>query len=539
METKLKGYWEKAKTLLGKVSKKIWILTAVALVLVIALVVIFSSNREYAVLVTGVSSEEASSIMSYLDSLGATDYRWENNDTILVPAGQEVALKAKIIMEGYPRNGFTYSTYYDHVSALSTESERNAAYLQDLQDRMGAVIRCFDGVKEAGVTITPGTDRTYVLDSGNRVEASASVIITMQEGMLLTDQQATAIRHLLAHSVQGLEIGAVKLSDTRGNMYSTDAGLESSSDSSALKLLLEEKYNNLIRSNVMLVLVPLFGEDNVKVGVNCTVDVNKTIEDNTDVYLPDFAQDGSTNGEGIIGSKIYDDFVVRGDDETPGGVVGANSNSDLSTYIEDNLNPDGNERQIGTSGQVDYDNPRSEKHIERTAGYLSDCMVAVTINSDVAAGGVDVDQLQNLVARAAGISDDTAANRISIYSGSFFDGQNGGSELLGPDNAIPMWVIYAAAGGLLFFLLALLLILIIRKKRKKKKAELEGDQQAVEEILSLVQLPEAEPAGADVMSLKSEKSMELRRDIRKFADENPEVAAKMVRILLKGEESDG
>ena len=41
------------------------------------------------------------------------------------------------------------------------------------------------------------------------------------------------------------------------------------------------------------------------------------------------------------------------------------------------------------------------------------------------------------------------------------------------------------------------------------------------------------------MSLKSEKSMELRRDIRKFADENPEVAAKMVRILLKGEENDG
>ena len=539
METKLKGYWEKTKTLLGKVSKKIWILTAVALALVIAVVVLLNSNREYAVLVTGVSSEEASSIMSYLESLGATDYRWENNDTILVPAGQEVALKAKLVMEGYPRNGFAYSTYYDHVSALSTEAERNAAYLQDLQDRMGAVIRCFDGVKDAGVTIAQGTDRTYVLDSSNRVEASASVIITMRDGELLTDQQATAIRHLLAHAVQGLQIGAVKIADTRGNMYSTDAGLESSSDSSALKLLLEEKYNNLIRSNVMLVLVPLFGEDNVKVGVNCTVDVNKTIEDNTDVYLPEYAQDGSTNGEGIIGSKIYDDYVLRGDDETPGGVVGANSNSDLSTYIEDNLNPDGTERQIGTSGQVDYDNPRSEKHIERTAGYLSDCMVAVTVNSTVAAGGVDVDQLQSLVARAAGISDDAAENRISIYSGPFQNGQSGNGESTNPDGTLPMWVIYAAAGGLLFFLLALLLILVIRKKRKKKKMVLEDDQQAVNEILSLVQMPEAEPAGADVMSLKSEKSMELRRDIRKFADENPEVAAKMVRILLKGEENDG
>ena len=47
------------------------------------------------------------------------------------------------------------------------------------------------------------------------------------------------------------------------------------------------------------------------------------------------------------------------------------------------------------------------------------------------------------------------------------------------------------------------------------------------------------PAGADVMSLQTEKSMELRKDIRQFANDNPEIAAQMVRGWLKGGEMNG
>ena len=47
------------------------------------------------------------------------------------------------------------------------------------------------------------------------------------------------------------------------------------------------------------------------------------------------------------------------------------------------------------------------------------------------------------------------------------------------------------------------------------------------------------PAGADVMSLQTEKSMELRKDIRQFANDNPEIAAQMGRGGLKGGEMNG
>jgi len=41
------------------------------------------------------------------------------------------------------------------------------------------------------------------------------------------------------------------------------------------------------------------------------------------------------------------------------------------------------------------------------------------------------------------------------------------------------------------------------------------------------------------MSLQTEKSMELRKDIRQFANDNPEIAAQMVRGWLRGGEMNG
>ena len=50
--------------------------------------------------------------------------------------------------------------------------------------------------------------------------------------------------------------------------------------------------------------------------------------------------------------------------------------------------------------------------------------------------------------------------------------------------------------------------------------------------------PEPE-SGADIMNVRTEKSILLRQDIRKFAEANPEIAAQMLRSWLRGGEEDG
>ena len=535
MSEKIKKLWEAVKTRLKKVSKKAYIIIGVVVVVLAAALTFALNNKPYSVLFTGVSPSEASSILSFLEGQGITDYKVENNDTILGPKGKEDALKARLVMEGYPQSGYAYSTYYDHVGSLSTESERNNAYLLFLQESISNVIRNFDNVKDAKVFITRGEDRGYVLDSGNVVDATAAVQVTMNGAAKLSNQQAEGIRNLVSHAVQGLEIGSVIITDTMGNTF-TAVDEYSNSDSSALKLRLEEAYQNKIRTDVLQALTPFFGEDNVRVSVNCQVEVSQRTVNSRDVQLPEWAQDGSTGGKGIIGSRIYEYYVGRPGNETAGGVVGTTTNSDLPEYVERGADTDGTELEVSGSGQTDYDNPWTETSVIYTAGYLKDCTVAVSVNAD-AAGGMDSDTIRTHVARAAGIAgtvdpvtgEEYLADKISVVTNKFYS-----PEVILPNTGIPVpaWILYAAAGGLLLFLILLIVILRIRKKRKKKA---EKDRE-LDELLASAGFPQAAAptAGADVMALQTEKSMELRKEVRQFASDNPELAAQLIRGWMRG-----
>ena len=66
---------------MGKVSKKIWIIAAVALVIVAAGIAIFLNNRPYSVLITSANAEEISTVMSWLETQGVQDYRMEGSPT--------------------------------------------------------------------------------------------------------------------------------------------------------------------------------------------------------------------------------------------------------------------------------------------------------------------------------------------------------------------------------------------------------------------------------------------------------------------------
>ena len=100
-----------------------------------------------------------------------------------------------------------------------------------------------------------------------------------------------------------------------------------------------------------------------------------------------------------------------------------------------------------------------------------------------------------------------------------------------PPEGVPVWVLAAAAGGLLLFLVLMLIILLVRRRRRKKAALLAREDGEPAGVVLAAPAPAAE--GADIMEMKTEKSMELRRDIRKFAEENPEIAAQMVKSWLR------
>lgn len=567
---KAKELWEKTKTAVGKVSKVVWIMIAAVLVAIAAGIIIFLNTRPYSILVTGATASEVTTVTTWLEGRGVTDYRVQGTGTVLVPDRQAAALKAALLTERYSDGDYDYSSYYDNVSMLSTESERSNAWEIAAEEKLATVIRQMEGVEWASVDLSFGQDRSYVLDSGNVVEASAAVVVRTREGKVLDDNVAQAIRGYVSHSVQGLKIDDVDLQDTNGNPYvgylSDITG--GSADSSALKLKMEQDYANRKRSEVMNLLVPLFGEDNVKCSLSVNVEVKSVDVTENETYIPEYIdEEYRGKGEGIIGTKAGEYVYKATDQSMVGGLVGTEPNSDISTNVEQDPNSDETDGRWQGSYQKDYDNPNRTTRTYYTAGYITDAHVSVSVNSTTARE-LNIENLRQLVANAVGISAIEAegmtaaeylASKVSIYAGPFYE-----KPVIQPDpyawwpfnDIIPGWMVLAAAAGLLLFLILLTVIIFAAKGHKKKKlaaaavaaeeaeqaALVASEEERLEAEAALAEamgMPQAELVGADVMSLQTEKSMELRQDIRQFVEENPEVAAQLLKTWLRGGDDRG
>ncbi len=555
---KLQGYFEQVKTALGKISKKIWIIIGVTVAALAIGIVIFLNTRPYATLIAGATNEEAGAVLSWLQEQGITNYRMEGTGTILVPEGQAASLKARLLVDQYSQANATPTGYFEQVSALSTQADRNRAWLMELQSRMEQTICQFPEVRSATVTINLGEDRGYVLDSNNVVEASAGVILTMQRGKALTDAQANAIRNYVAYSVAGLKVESVSLEDTEGNDYSGQStGVGTAAASSALKIKLERQIRADFEKQILQALTPIYGENNVSVAVTVEVELgDKTINDYK-VTLPRFAEDGSTEGRGIPGKQFYTYQFLTPDEGAVGGLVGTPSNSELPTYVDPGDAQAELQSILEERHETEYDNSKTQTQMVITAGTLTKVTATVGIDAKDCPNA-DLDAILRGSATAIGLvapleleNGMTEQQYLSRYITVIHDEFNepvvpepepSGWEALG----IPLWVVIAAGAGLLVFAIVLTIILLLRGKKRKKQ---EAEQRAVEELLAVampqqtedgVQLDEnGEPVGADVMDLHTERSMELRQSIRDYVDENMEVAALLIKSWLKEDGDNG
>ena len=555
---KLQGYFEQVKTALGKISKKIWIIIGVTVAALAIGIVIFLNTRPYATLIAGATNEEAGAVLSWLQEQGITNYRMEGTGTILVPEGQAASLKARLLVDQYSQANATPTGYFEQVSALSTQADRNRAWLMELQSRMEQTICQFPEVRSATVTINLGEDRGYVLDSNNVVEASAGVILTMQRGKALTDAQANAIRNYVAYSVAGLKVESVSLEDTEGNDYSGQStGVGTAAASSALKLQLERQIRADFEKQILQALTPIYGENNVSVAVTVEVELgDKTINDYK-VTLPEFAEDGSTEGRGIPGKQFYTYQFLTPDEGAVGGLVGTPSNSELPTYVDPGDAQAELQSILEERHETEYDNSKTQTQMVITAGTLTKVTATVGIDAKDCPNA-DLDAILRGSATAIGLvapleleNGMTEQQYLSRYITVIHDEFNepvvpepepSGWEALG----IPLWVVIAAGAGLLVFAIVLTIILLLRSKKRKKQ---EAEQRAVEELLAVampqqtedgVQVDEnGEPVGADVMDLHTERSMELRQSIRDYVDENMEVAALLIKSWLKEDGDNG
>lgn len=520
-------------------TKKIIIAGVVVLIVGAVAIALILNNRPYETLFTGLSQEEAQQITQKLQEDGI-DFKYNGDSEILVKKDVLDQTKAALVQEGYPKNGFTYDTFKNNAGMMTTDSDKNTYKLYELQDRIGATIRSFDGVKDAKVTIALGEESKYVLSDDEGESSSASVVVTMEGGGSPTDEQVSGIQRLVAKSVPNMELSEVVVLDGNGNDVSveTDGGTKTGGNSSDAEEI-AQVVENQIANNVMKVLGPIYGQENVRVSARAQINMENLVRESISYSTPEKIDEEDKTG--IVSNENR--YVERaGGGDTAGGVAGTETNADTAEYNTDSDDDDDGAYSESISREYLVDQIKEQGQV--SPGALDDLTVSVAINGE-GYGSLQERQLLALVGNAAGIAAADQRDKIAIVSAPFNDGTNDNDEeeLSGFARlvaGIPLWVFIVGA-VLLAVLLGVVILLMIRRRKKaeeQERLEMEEAENAALAAEGAEDIPEFD-INEELQEIKNDRGMELKRNIREFAEQNPEISAQLIRDWLNGGGGDG
>lgn len=475
-----------------------------------------------------------------------------------------------MLSKGYPKSGFTYDMYRNNAGIMSTEKDKEKYTLYELQDRLGAQIGLFEGVRDAKVTIAEGGTQKYALDDAQQTDASASVVVTMDPGQELTDTKAAAIKNLIARAVKGMNFTNVSVFDAA---TMTEVGGEDEADSTTgtgkdVAELTSQVEKN-IAGNVRRVLELMYGQGKVAVSVKGTLNMQKLIQETVQYNTPDKIDQNDKTG--LLEKEETAGENTGSASSGNGGTAGADANADTPRYTNQTGTQAGSDTYSNNSAVREwlYNSTKEQRQID--PGVLENTTVGVTIDTDDTSIA-DAD-LVSLVANSAGITQEDASSKITVIRALSAASKNTDTApVTAPAQKaklpLPLLIAIGAGGVLLVLLIALLIL-----SRQHLKASEEERQALLEQMpdggtvndsskntisadnkkdnlntslltaeeQSVLQGQDDElKRNEEILNLKMQHSLKLKQEIGSFVDENPQIAAKLIQNwLLTGGGNDG
>jgi flagellar M-ring protein FliF len=527
MKDQLKHYFDSISSFWSKQSKrnKTTIVSVFLGIIVVSFVVVLLLNaQKYSVLYPGLDKDEAIDVMAELDERGV-DYK-EDDGTIMVPEEQENSLRMDLSNEGYPKSSPNYDFLIENVDMMTTEKEKELLEKYQLNQRMEDIIETIDGIKDANVTINVPDDSGYVLsDSDENADVTtAGVSVTMNSSEELTSTQVSGIKHLLAKSVPNLTEDNISVLDTStGTELLSDDMTEM--DVSEFKLVIEKEFEADVESNILKILNPIFGENNVNVAVKSVMDVDNKLQEII-TYTP------SENNTGVVSEETQSQTVeTEGDGTDSGGAVGTESNTGTTTYS--GITVDEDTIYIEDNSSYVYLVSQMTEQIQRDSSELVDLTISVAVNSD-SVGVTEKDELIQLIANSAAVSTD----KVMLYTGAFENTAEEIDESEPSDSTATVdkkrVLILMIAAAIVFAILLSLVILLLLARKKHKKQMLESQEEIAEKPIETIEEIDIEK----IHNIKETKEQALKKEIQDFCSANPEIVAQLIKTWLKGDAAD-
>ena len=530
---KLKDWFEKLKEKWEAQSKRtrVMVLTAVFVVLSVALTVTIWMNINrmgYRVIFPGMTSSEATEVYSTLQEMGV-DVQISAGQQVSVPSDQWDALVFELNSRGYPKTALSYDTFSSATGFTSTEFEKRVALVYQIQDRVQQTLMRQPDVLDAVATFYVPETSNYMWDQNNQEKSTANISITMASGKELTAARVSAIKHLAATSVPKLSVDDVVVVDatTGVELYGLEEE-ESDADYRTRMMELELLMAKNMEDKVKRLLTPRYGVDGVTVVATVQLDYDKLVTE-TKQYE---ALDGGDGG-GV--RSHYEEAGTRTGSDTVGGIVGEENNTDVPQYPYYDTDGDGN--ILSYSRLIDYDNSYILTQLERGQAVKSASIAVIVNDSDFT--NEKEDTLVDLVSKSVNLTKENVVVTNLQVGTSEPQEVPTSSRSLTPRQMLLLFII---AGVLLLIVIIVIILLSIRRKKKAEDDDAKALQALQEEEER--QRKENERAIAEHKKKLAEDAKSkasnpaesaIVNEVREFAEENPEIAAALIRSMMKEE----
>ncbi|HET6975119.1 MAG TPA: flagellar basal-body MS-ring/collar protein FliF [Pyrinomonadaceae bacterium] len=263
------------------------VLAGAGTIALMAVLIFYGSQPEYAVLFSDLKPADAQSIVDKLKSQNVP-YKLSSSGTVVsVPSDRVSELRLQMASSGTLAGGHVGFDIFDRTSFGVTDFTQQVNYQRAIEGELGRTLEGMDEVESARVHVTQPHDSIYA----DKVErAKASVMLRMRQGRMLTRERTEAVVSLVASAVEGLDPADVAVMDTQGRVLSQSGhGVSGGGggDASTFNSHLEasRKFEGETAARIVSMLEPITGVGHARADVAAKLDFSQ-VEQTEEKYDP-------------------------------------------------------------------------------------------------------------------------------------------------------------------------------------------------------------------------------------------------------------
>ncbi len=297
---------------LDATKKMAFVAVSFLIIAAMASMVIWASKTRYDVLYTDLNKDDAHKIALILEEKKIPYQTSDEGKTISIPQDLVGVWRLEIAKLGTNFSGTVGYEVFDKQSFGTTSFVQKVNKQRALEGELVKSIMYIQGVKRSRVHITIPEQSPFVSE---KKPPSASVVLELNPGVVLTSAEIKGVASLVSSSVEGMRADDVVILDARGKKLSENIG-DSMTANTANQLALSQQINQKYEAQIEEILGKVVGDGKVVAKVTVEMDFTEAVSTETSY----------DNENAAVLSEVRNAQSVEGSRPTTNGIAGARSN---------------------------------------------------------------------------------------------------------------------------------------------------------------------------------------------------------------------